>query len=531
MAKFTNKLQISTTLGHNYQFGYSSDYNDVIEIKQKVDNSDAFINLITIDKSRGAQTLQDPKGLIIANDGPATAEVHIKFQGWENDSDTDTQDEVTIGGSSQEQRYATFLLPPNEFTYLSNIRFVGYDDATSAANAGDGLNTNVSPADVNSGSEFADTNVNLNAKLEDDATALGVADLGPFRVGDLVQVGINTTTATRIEIMKVTAMSGTNGSGTLTVVRGLHGTSIADGDAQTDGSDGAVSGANVYFPFFNAYHDFDAFSTCQTDSSGRLKLHNLFGKFRTNGESASGGTGIVPGSFSMKFYNPGYIKWNLNGVNLSQSTGLATGTTYKMGITIDGGSADDVEFTTDSADVSFGNVMTKMQNALNEKFTSGTNLKHKAAVFSIVDGDLRLTSSQRLTTSAVAVANGSDGTTPFGVGRFPAAATCTAVSAVLPEDTIRDARSFTEEPNMGAFAYDDGKGRIQGVAEGIINYETGFIDIVGPKSANFVFSANGNSAHSGGINSTATFVNTISRIKARSVNQKTEASIRLIAFN
>ena len=45
MAKFTNKLQISTTLGHNYQFGYSSDYNDVIEIKQKVDYSDAFINL------------------------------------------------------------------------------------------------------------------------------------------------------------------------------------------------------------------------------------------------------------------------------------------------------------------------------------------------------------------------------------------------------------------------------------------------------------------------------------------------------
>ena len=530
MANFTNKLSIVTSLGHNYTFGYTSEYNDVFEVRQQVDNSDAFINLLTIAKGKGAQTLQDPRGLVIANDGPATAEISIKFQGWENDSNTDIQDEVTIGGSSQEERYATFLLPPNEYTYFSNIRFVGYDDGTSAANAGNGVVTNVNPADVNSGSEFADTDVNLGANLEDSETAITVADLAPFRVGDLVQVGINNTTATRIEIMRVTAMSGTDGSGTLTVERALYGTSKADKDAQTDGTNGAVSGANVHFPFFNAYHKFDMFSTAQTDGSGRFKIHNFFGKFRTDGAAGSGATGMVAGSFAMKFYNSGYSKFNLTGVTMSQSTGLSASTTYKVAVTIDGSSADTFEFTTDSSDVSWGNVLNKMQTALNALYYSGTNTKGKTASFSIVDGDVRLTSGSRLSSSATTLVN-SDGTDPFGVGRFPADNTLTAVEATLPDDTTRDKRGYTENPNSASFAYDDGKGRILGAAEGSIDYETGAIDFTGPANAHFVVSANGNSAHSGGVNATATFVNTIQYIKARSVNQKLNTTVKLIALN
>ena len=43
---------------------------------------------------------------------------------------------------------------------------------------------------------YIDSDVNLDAAFEDSESALQVADIAPFEVGDLVQVGINDTTAT-----------------------------------------------------------------------------------------------------------------------------------------------------------------------------------------------------------------------------------------------------------------------------------------------------------------------------------------------
>ena len=108
-------------------------------------------------------------------------------------------------------------------------------------------------------------------KSEDN---LQVGDIAPFEVGDLVQVGINATTATRIEVMEITSITDDSGTdddaaGTLVVNRALYGTSKADKDSQTNGTNGAVSGANVHFPIFNGYYDYS------TDISGSSQLNPL----------------------------------------------------------------------------------------------------------------------------------------------------------------------------------------------------------------------------------------------------------------
>ena len=69
------------------------------------------------------------------------------------------------------------------------------------------------------------------------------------------------------------------------------------------------------------------------------------------------------------------------GITPSTKTGLATSTAYAFALTIDGGSSDDISFTTDSSDVTFGNVIGKIQSAINDKFTAGTNLKNKKSYY------------------------------------------------------------------------------------------------------------------------------------------------------
>ena len=122
------------------------------------------------------------------------------------------------------------------------------------------------------------------------------------------------------------------------------------------------------------------------------------------------------------------------------------------------------------------------------------------------------------------------GSTPFGVGRIPAIASIEgAVAAKLPDDTIFS-KDYIESKNQSAFAYDDGNGNIKGASSGTINYETGAIDITGPANAEFVVSFNYDSAHSGGVNETASEENTIKEISARSMNSKIDAEVEILGF-
>ena len=154
----------------------------------------------------------------------------------------------------------------------------------------------------------------------------------------------------------------------------------------------------------------------------------------------------------------------------------------------------------------------------------------KGVTVSIVNGDIRFSSTNRTRASAILLATPGSATTPFGVGRIPAIGDIeTPISALLPDDTLLDNVNYNESKNKNAFAYDDGKGNILGAATGTINYETGALDFTGPIEAEFATSFNYNSAYSGGIGGAAV-TQGITKIYARSMNSKINAEVELLSF-
>ena len=313
-----------------------------------------------------------------------------------------------------------------------------------------------------------------------------VDDTDYFRVGDLIQLGTTTgTTATNIEIMRVKSVDSAT---VMQVERGLFGSITADGDAQTSSTNGAVSGANVYIPWFNTQEDYDKYhdnanaeGIVQTNSSGRYTAQNLFGY----GRSATYPTGIVKGSLALKLYSNGYQEFGLSGITPSTHSGLAASTTYQFNITVDGGSTFvDLAFTTDASNLNFGGnngIISKIQAALDTQYYTSGNLFEKAVSVGIINGDIRFTSGTRTRNSAILLAAPGSGTTPFGVGRLPAVTSAEdPVAGKLPDDTLTDKVYNTTKSNQSVFCYDDGKGNLIGTATGTINYETGALDFTGP---------------------------------------------------
>jgi hypothetical protein len=537
MATLTENLSIRTGLGDSYDFSLSENYNEVFNLRQEVDNSDGFIKLIGSSTSISAQNLQNVRAMVIKNHGTVGAEVQIKLNEYKDNSNVDDANAIDmdsdVGTASVSHRYASFLLAAGEYIFLPNVRWVGYNAAVSAANAkpatsGDYLT-------LPSGSApYSFTGLALNdAGVEAADTTITVDDGDYFEVGDLIQLGINDSTTTRIEVMRVTNIA----TNLLTVERALYGTSAADKDAQTDATNGAVDNARVWFPVFNIYGDYNTFTKIQTDASGRFGVMNFFGLGRVTDNTADG---IVAGSVAGKFYEAGYQACGMKGITPQTNSGLSTSTTYYFTIAVDGGSTLEVSFTTDGSNVNFGGttgVIRKIQDALDAQFYTEGNLFEKRVNVGIVDGDLRFTSGQYLSTSAVALTAGTSGTANVDelfdgsnrIARFPASP-AGAVSAKLPPDTIIDDKGVTV-PNTSVFFYDDGHGNIRGTATGTINYQTGAIDFVGLPNAEFAITANYDSAHGGGANATSAAENVIGSVSARSCNSKINTPIEIVAFN
>ena len=553
MSNFKADLSIKTGKGDALSVSKSGTYHDVISKTSTVDNSDAFITLLKGGDSLAENTILDCKSLVIRNTGLVGAEIQLQLEGW-------TAGTPDTNAHASNLVYLNYLLGSGEYLYFPNFRQVNYSTDTSACSGA--TVTNTAPADVNSGNLYVDTGVNLGAKIEDSATSITVEDIGPFEVGDLIQVGINTTTATRIEIMRVTAKGAEDGESTLTVDRALYGTSLADGDSQTDSTNGAVDEANVYFPFFNTTNDYNAHITggtdvylggLQTDSAGILKINNLCGYGRTADNVASG---LVAGSFSGRFYNPAFLEFGLSGITASTETGLTASTAYAFDVIFDEAVAKDstaneitIAFTTDSSNTKFGGkngVLQKIQAQFDANlYNASSKMFGKKCTIGIVAGDIRITSGSRLSTSRVGVSVASSGTTMFGVGRMPAVSSneilCEGTtvgsstnqvtygeSAKLPDETVFDVKTGVSTPNVGGMFYDTGNGQIKGTASGTLDYRTGALNIVGPPNANFVFSVNHGSALAGGNQFSGTTGNSIVEIAGRSVNQKINTTIEIL---
>ena len=501
MANLNSKLEITTTTGKSYDCTMQDQYTEVYQNINVVDNTDGFIQLASLSKSN-ASALKGSKLLVLKNNSPVGIELQFHINKFTDSSNIDQY--------SSDARI-TQLLGANEYMVIPNQYMIEYAADASAANAK--TIDNKGGFDINSGNLYATAtapvgNILVDGAINDAVTSVTVDDGDFFRVGDLLRFGD--------EIVEVTAIS----TNDLTIRRGLHGSTAASH------SDNAV----IRFPFFNKYSDYDAFTHTQTNSSGRFGMQNLFGY----GRSKTYPTGIVKGSFAMKFYNNGYQELGLSGVTSASNSGLTASTAYQFQVAVDGGSAYDVDVTTDASDLSVGKVLSLIQAQFDAAYyASSGNLKNKRLTVGIVDGDIRFTSGQRTRASAVALSDSSGGDTDiWGVGIFPAVANVeTAVPALLPDDVVYTKDTYITQSNMGAFSYDDGKGNILGgEASGTINYETGAIDFTGPANAEFVASFNYDSAHSGGINATSNQENGIITISARSVNSKINAEVELLGL-
>ena len=529
MARLTESLSIKTGLGDSYDFNVSENYNEVFNLRQEVDNSDAFIKLLGSSSSISAQNLQNVRAMVIKNHGIVSSEIQFSFTDYIDSSNVDDANSVDMGGGATVSRYASFLLGSGEYIFMPNVRWVGYNAAASAANAKP--TTNGAYLSLTSDLEVDSGTLINQADFEDDSTTLTVDDGDLFRVGDLIQVGINDTTATRIEVMRVTSIA----THVLSVDRALYGTSAADKDSQTNATSGAVNNAKVYFPIFNTYGDYNDFSVVQTDNSGRFAASNFFGYGRVADSTADG---IVAGSLAGKFYEAGYQALGMKGITPQTNSGLSASTAYYFTIAVDGGSTIELTFTSDSSNVNFGGtngIIRKIQDALDTQYYTAGNMFEKKVHVGIVDGDLRFTSGQYLSTSAIALTAGTSGAASANeffdgaTGRIPASA-AGAVAAKLPEDTLINSEGITV-PNTSAFFYDDGHGNIRGTATGTINYQTGAINFVGLPNAEFAITANYDSALGGGTNTTSNTENVIKTISARSCNSKINTPIEIVAFN
>ena len=221
-------------------FAKQKTYNNIFENSQEVDNTDGFINVLTVSTTKGANTVSNVKALCVYNEGTVGAELQFIVQDWLNNSNTDEKNSVDLGpGSATVYRYVTMLLPAGDFIYLPNGRLISYAEDASGANA-----TSVSNVAPNS-NEYTDSTADVDTAT-DGAIASGTTTTTLyledghskfFKRGDLIRL--------ENEICEVTVV-GTGAdlaNSTLTIIRGANGSTAA-----THADDVAVR-----FPFFNFF--------------------------------------------------------------------------------------------------------------------------------------------------------------------------------------------------------------------------------------------------------------------------------------
>ena len=555
------ELGIKTPEG-DYLCQSNKQYVDKASIIQEVDNTDSFITLSSFSKTLGALTVHNAKVIVIKNVGVTALEIAIKTPDWRDDSDGTDYDianavdmnEENSTGEETPFRFQSVLLPVGEFIYLPNSRMINYaplsaDTPESAANSDPGA-VAIEPKDISSGAEIlpfhvyagqtygSGADVQLTADMAIDATTCAVDDGDWFKAGDLIAIGT--------EVMEVESIS----TNTLTVRRGLLGSTQV---AHSDDDDMNFFIGNENLAFDNG--------KCQTDQNGNFKQRGAFFNYgRNSGQPING---VVPGSVAIgPFYTKGgFLDWGLQNIKASDETGLAASTAYTFHIVVDeynvGGidsvsSETAIAFTTDASDTTFagsGNaVLPKIQAIFDSLFyDSSSGLFNKKVTISLHNGDIRVTSHSNHSETRVGIANVS-GTTPFGVGRFPALSssvpdllgsphgggtTDTIVfgpASGLEDETIEDSVSNKTIQNTNAFLIDDGNGnlKLNDSVVGSIDYSKGHCAFNHLPNAEFKVYAETLAAHSGGTTYIASGYNSIQSISARSVNAKKDGKVELL---
>ena len=105
------------------------------------------------------------------------------------------------------------------------------------------------------------------------------------------------------------------------------------------------------------------------------------------------------------------------------------------------------------------------------------------------------------------------------------------IAAALPPKNVYDYRTYATSPNTNLLCRDNGNGNLIGAAQGIINYETGYIDMVGaPPNASMEVSVIHNSPFSGKLDADKADGNALTAIHANVLNKFMTGSINVKTY-
>ena len=462
--------------------------------------------------TKSANSSSAPKAFCIYNSGTTGAEVQFETTSWgANAPDT--------ASGMDETSYSTFLLGAGEMMFSNQLRLINYSENSSAAfgdSSGLALATDkVSAALSATSARGGDTTANIDGEDNASATAIAVDNFAEkFREGDYVFFDLSTD-----DVFKVVATDGTTG---LTVERGVLGYT-----AQT-----LTAGADLYMYAGSYLHnkgtEDDSGVNIRTDAQGRFKgmLLGDSGEVPRGSTEGTSSRGIVAGSVAIQFpEHGGYQNLGIS-VSSADSTGLTASTAYAFRITDSLGTTSDIEFTTDSSDASWGNVINKINTAF-----SDANLDYTCG---IVGGDVRFSALKWLDGDSITLVDDADSSNePWGVGNVPdTAAHETPVKTQFPRTTITDVKSGEKMKNTKNMLIDDGNGNLIGnIGSGTVDYDSAMIDITGPYRTEFKTAFNYGSAHSGIPTREANNSNMVGKISGRSTNSKKNAELTLIIYS
>lgn len=455
--------------------------------------------------------------LVLANESEQVIELVYNLSNFDNDDD--------LIGNNFVGRTINTILHPSDFVYLPHNVLFTYDHDSAITPTSAGTKSHTASADetaefidpdnttrpdgyIRDGVGLIQTGVLINKLIGHTSaqTELTIDSNYYFKVNDIIQVEGDDTTD---ELMKIVAIPNAT---TIQVQRGVLGTT----------ADTISNNVELMLYYRNEVRD----SVIKTNSNGKFQANTFFGYGRNTSALPSG---LTRGSISIRMREPAYQEFAMTGQTPSASTGLSSSTTYDFKITNDGDSQQTISILTDSSNVNWGGtsgILSKINASFVTLYKAGTFTYLPKA--SIVNGDVRITSGSRLSTSSIVLASGVSNNLFSGTaGRVTALADLISVGTKMPEDN-----------ETRKIIFDDGRGNLSGgQGTGTINYDSGAISLNSFKDAEFEVSAYYNSTLSGAMlnsDSDGTGKPTnprINTILAKSLNPFRDAKIRVVVFD
>ena len=474
---------------------------------------DDWRTLLTLDGIGSDTNLYQSTSLALCNEGVQPVEVRLGVSNFSTSTDV-----VDTGTST---RYIYTLLNGGEFLYLPHNLFFVYDTATNHS-----ATFKESTGGAGAKQAFIDPD---SATRPDGQNRLGVGRITPTTDYSssttptiLCDGAISSTSATTIttdnhqlsyfyindiiqidsEKMRIVDIPSTT---TIEVERGVLGTTSA-----THSDDDVID-----LNYLNESGD----TVIKTNSNGVYQSSTFFGYGRHNTGDPSG---LQRGSIAIKVREPAYQEFGLTGQTSTTSTGLTVSTSYDFKITNDANSQQTITIVTDSSNVNWGGtngVLAKINDAFKTLYKAGTfTYLPKIA---IVNGDIRVTSGSRLSTSAITLADGTSNNMIGGTaGRIPNV-----------DDFITKPTQMPRDYETNKIIFDNGYGKLSGgQGNGTIDYTSGAVYLKTFSNAQFEISCGFNQALSG-----STLINAnqprIQTIQAQSINTFRDASLRVICYD